>query len=87
MITLEQIKSLHQEVMFTQEVMEASLPVSSAQSLDDQANALFDFGTNVIAMTLAKLSKYVSEIPNAQQMSDMILEDVLVGFANMLDNE
>ena len=86
MLNLTEIKALHKSVMFEEDVLQSALPIFNAMTEDEISKAAFDFGTLVITTTLSKLSEHIAEIPNVEQISEMIFADILAGFDSLLDS-
>lgn len=85
MLTLKQIKTLGEEIMNDEFILNAAAPAVLSEDVDERTYAAYVFGNSVIALTLSKLSELISDIPSAEQMDEMFLADMMAGIENMLD--
>ena len=86
MLTLDQIQTVHNDVMFDEMILATAAQIIDAEDIDTRVAVAEQIATMVIVTTLDKLSNLVADIPSAHAMQDAIMSKMVNDFIDSLDN-
>ena len=86
MLTLDQIQTVHNDVMFDEMILATAAQIIDAEDVDTRVAVAEQIATMTIVMTLDKLSNLVADIPSAHAMQDAIMSKMVNDFIDSLDN-
>ena len=86
MLTLDQIQTVHNDVMFDEVILATAAQIIDAEDIDTRVAVAEQIATMVIVTTLDKLSNLVADIPSAHAMQDAIMSKMVNDFIDSLDN-